>query len=263
MALIPGDEIQNEPGPVRSPGHQALQHWALFLDVDGTLLPIVARPGDVKVPGPLLTLLGDLHDCLGGALALVSGRAIADLDRLFSPLKLPCAGVHGLERRNTGDRLLTAAAASELEPLRTRLAAYVSAVPGLLLEDKGRSLAVHYRQAPGEGSALEDFLARVLADCDASIELTHGKMVFEVKPRGFDKGTAIQAFMSEAPFRGRRPAFLGDDVTDEDGFAVVNDLGGLSIKVGAGSFTAAKENLADEAAVEVWLRGLVTNKAPA
>ncbi len=261
MAPIPGDEIQSEPGSVGSPGHSVEQHWALFLDVDGTLLPFVARPGDVKVPAPLLTLLGDLYDCLEGALALVSGRAISDLDRLFAPLKLPSAGVHGLERRNTRNRLLTDAG-SELEPLRTRLAAYVQAIPGLLLEDKGLSLAIHYRQAPAEGAALEDFLASVLADCSTGLELARGKMVFEVKPCGFDKGTAIQAFMSEVPFRGRKPVFLGDDVTDEDGFAVVNSLGGLSIKVGAGAVTAATENLPDEAAVEAWLRGFFTDKAP-
>lgn len=228
---------------------------ALFLDVDGTLLTIASHPDAVKVSDDLLRLLARLNERVGGAIALISGRAIANLDGLFDPLRLPCAGVHGLERRGADAVLHRSDAASLLAPLRPALADFVHARQGLLLEDKQQSLAVHFRNAPACEDEAEAFLRRLIAPEAKNLELKRGKMVLEVKPAGANKGTAIAAFMAERPFSGRRPVFIGDDVTDEDGFHVVNGLGGLSIRVGHDGHTAAPYHLADEAAVHAWLRG--------
>jgi trehalose 6-phosphate phosphatase len=232
---------------------------ALFLDVDGTLLPIAPHPDAVRVAPDLLDLLRDLTHRCGGALALVSGRSIANIDALFAPLRLPCAGIHGLERRGADRVLHHRDAGEQLAPLRRRLADYTDARKGLLLEDKGRSLALHFRGAPEYESEAEDFLRELLCDTP-SLELTHGKMVLEVKPAGANKGTAIEAFLREPPFAGRQPVFIGDDVTDEDGFDMVNRLGGLSIRVGAPRDTAAAHSLADEAAVHTWLTNWLDDK---
>lgn len=230
---------------------------ALFLDVDGTLLNIAPHPDAVKVSRELLDLLDRLDARTGGAVALISGRAIANLDELFAPLRLPCAGVHGLERRGADAVVHRSDAASLLEPLRPALAGFVRARHGLLLEDKRQSLAVHFRNAPGYEDEADAFIRGLIAPHAKELELKRGKMVLEVKPSGANKGTAIAAFMTEPPFAGRRPVFIGDDITDEDGFAVVNRLGGLSIRVGRGGETAAACRLADEAAVHAWLRGVL------
>ncbi|GAB4357138.1 MAG: trehalose-phosphatase [Kiloniellaceae bacterium] len=230
---------------------------ALFLDVDGTLLTIAPHPDAVEVSDDLLRLLDRLAARTDGAVALISGRAIANLDALFDPLRLPCAGVHGLERRGADAVVHRSNAAALLEPLRPALAGFVAARHGLLLEDKQQSLALHFRNAPGCEGEAEAFIRALIAPHAKELELKRGKMVLEVKPSGANKGTAIAAFMTEPPFSGRRPVFIGDDVTDEDGFAVVNRLGGLSIRVGSGGRTAAACRLADEAAVHAWLRGLL------
>lgn len=228
---------------------------ALFLDVDGTLLQIEHHPDAVRVSPDLLTALDRLARRFGGALALISGRSIANLDALFEPLRLPCAGVHGLERRSADAVVHRDDATTLLAPLRAPLAEFARAHAGLLLEDKGQSLALHFRNAPGCESEAEALLRGLIAAGGSSLKLKPGKMVLEVTPGNADKGTAIAAFMQEPPFAGRRPVFIGDDVTDEDGFAVVNALGGLSIRVGhADAPTAALHRLPDEAAVFAWLQ---------
>jgi trehalose 6-phosphate phosphatase len=227
---------------------------ALFLDVDGTLLPIAPHPDAVRVPPTLLTLLEALNARVGGALALVSGRSLADIDALFAPLRLPAAGVHGLERRDADGTVHRSDTTSLLRPLRGPLTDFVGARKGLLLEDKQHSLALHYRAAPEHEAEAEAFL-RGLAAAVPELEVTRGKMVLEVKPAGVDKGTAVAAFLMEPPFAGRRPVYIGDDVTDEDAFAAVNAAGGLSIRVGTAAATAATHFLSDEAAVHDWLRG--------
>ncbi|WP_299393183.1 trehalose-phosphatase [Pelagibius sp.] len=227
---------------------------ALFLDVDGTLLPIAPRPQDVRVPPFLLSLLADIQNRLEGALALVSGRCVGELDALFSPLRLSAAGVHGLERRKSAGDTATGGQEDVLKPLRQPLADFAESHPGLLLEDKGLAMALHFRQAPELEDEAERMVATLLRNSGAALELQHGKMVLEVKPKGANKGTAVAAFMKEPPFRGRVPVFVGDDVTDEDGFEAVNRLGGLSVKVGAaGEATKATYRLQDEAAVHAWL----------
>jgi len=245
-----GIRQENRSGPPAAP-----QHHALFLDVDGTLLTIAAQPDGVRVTDRLRALLRRLQERLDGAVALISGRSIEDLDRLFAPLVLPAAGVHGLERRGRDGRRHHAATATDLESLRRPLGDYAARHDGLLVEDKGRALALHYRAAPRLREEVESFLRRLLADTPAALHLTRGKMVFELRAGTADKGTAITDFMAEPPFAGRVPVFIGDDVTDEDGFRSVNSLGGLSIRVGPPTETAAAYSLPDEEAVEAWLSG--------
>ncbi|WP_422366361.1 trehalose-phosphatase [Pelagibius sp.] len=234
-----------------------LTRYALFLDVDGTLLPIAERPDQVRVPFSLLGTLHHLRDGFLGALALVSGRAIADLDALFEPLALPAAGVHGLELRHSDGHCCRSSNESLLEPLRTPLRAFAERTPGLLLEDKGLSLALHYRLAPEREAEVARRIDELLGGSLPDLEVTQGKMVFEVKPSGCNKGTAIGAFMEEPPFSGRKPIFLGDDITDEDGFVAVNRLDGISVKVGETGASQAKHRLPNEAAVHSWLAQLV------
>ena len=232
---------------------------ALFLDVDGTLLSIAPHPDAVVVRPELLKLLSQLSQRLQGALALISGRSIADLDKLFAPLVLPCAGVHGLEWRGADAVVHRAGAATLLEHLRQPLADFARLHKGLLVEDKQQSLALHYRNAPSFETEAKAFLRDLIDAESSSLEVTRGKMVLEVKPAGADKGTAIAAFMREPPFAGRTPVFVGDDVTDEDGFKVVNQLGGLSIRVGFDENSLAACSLPDEEAVDAWLRSWDTN----
>jgi trehalose 6-phosphate phosphatase len=232
--------------------------WALFLDVDGTLLEIAPRPGDVKVDPALRQLLSRLRTAAGGALALVSGRSVVDVEALFAPLELCIAGQHGAERRDSGGRLHR----QVRQPVGLRVAAerlgrFAAERPGLAIENKGLNIAVHYRNAPGYERELADEFARVLAELGEDFELQAGKMVFELKPSGQSKGAAIAQFMREAPFKGRVPVFVGDDLTDESGFVTTNKLGGHSIKVGAGD-SAASWRLPDPEGVRSWLRGLAT-----
>jgi len=226
---------------------------ALFLDLDGTLLEFAATPAGATPSLRLRRLLADLAALEHGAVAFVSGRTIADLDALLAPHRFATAGLHGIERRCADGRDLPAAIDPHgLDRVRERLAAFAAERPGVVLEDKRFALAVHYRQAPqraGEVAALGvEFASALTRDW----EILEGNHVLEIKPSTADKGAAIRAFMAERPFAGRTPVFVGDDVTDEDGFRVVNELGGVSVKVSAGS-TSARWRLADIDAVTSWL----------
>lgn len=231
---------------------------ALFLDLDGTLLEHEAHPQAVSISAGLLRLLEDLRGTTGGALALISGRAIADIDRLFAPLTLPAAGQHGMELRlASGSLRRHAPTADMLRQASTAVRLVAATHPGLLLEDKGLTMALHYRHAP----QLRDGLARAMRNIAASLgdefTLQEGKLVFELKPAGRDKGTAIMEFTREAPFAGQLPVFIGDDLTDEHGFAAVNALGGHTVKVGPGE-SCARWRLADTSAVLAWLQEYAT-----
>lgn len=231
-----------------------LGDWALFLDVDGTLLDHAARPDAVQVAAPVLRSLEALRRATGGALALISGRAIEDIDALFAPLRLPVAGQHGAERRDAAGRLHQHQGAAE--PVRraaARLGAFAARHAGLVFEDKGHSLALHYRQAPAAAHAAQAALREAALELGGDYEVLEGKMVVELKPAGRDKGRAIAEFMAEPPFAGRTPVFIGDDFTDEFGFGVANRLGGHSVKVGPGP-SAARYRVDDAAAVRDWLR---------
>lgn len=210
---------------------------ALFLDFDGTLVEIAAHPDAVVVPDGLVDTLSHLQDRLGGAVAVVSGRPIAQIDQLLAPLVLSVAGVHGAERRRA-DGSLSWQPVHPLQQVETTAVALVRAHPALRLEVKRGSVALHYRQAP----ELEPLcLAAMQSAVEASpgMTLLRGKMVVEAKPGRATKDEAIAAFLAEAPFAGRIPVFIGDDVTDEAGFELVQRLGGLGVKVGEGSSRAA------------------------
>ena len=230
---------------------------ALFLDVDGTLIELAETPRDVVVPPSLKTLLNELSVRLDGALALVSGRSVADLDVLFAPFQFTASGIHGCERRDTTGcmerpRIDTA----QLGAVHAELVEWIKAYPALLVEDKAYALAVHYRRAPELESMVRAHLVPLLNRAGGGFELHRGKFVFEIRPAGFSKRGAVQAFMRAPPFAGRLPVFVGDDVTDEDGFAMVNALDGISIRVGDDSPTQAKHRLTNVEEVIQWLQSL-------
>jgi trehalose 6-phosphate phosphatase len=231
--------------------------WAFFLDVDGTLLDIAEAPDRVVVSDRVLTLLADLSVASGRALALVSGRSIADLDRLFVPLELPVAGLHGAERRDAAGRLHRSIVNGRLGAARAALEAFSGEHPGTLLENKGVALALHFRSAPQAEGAARAAVAGLLPALAPDFVLQEGKCVLEIKPAGASKSRAIGEFMADAPFAGRRPVFIGDDITDEDGFRAVNALGGLSILVGERSGTAATHRLPAVDDVLHWLSACV------
>lgn len=233
------------------------ENLALFLDVDGTLLEIAETPGAVVVPASLKTTLNELSSRLDGALALVSGRSVHSLDALFAPYRFAAAGVHGCERREaSGCVARPAIDTAKFAAGRDALMSWSRRHPGSLLEDKHYALALHYRQAPALEAAAYNEVQSVLTRLDGDFELQRGKFVFEIRPAGYSKGGAIQAFMHESPFTGRTPLFIGDDITDEAGFTIVNQLGGVSIRVGDVAATAAQYHLADVDEVIRWLRAL-------
>ena len=236
--------------------------WALFLDVDGTILRFADTPNGVAPSPQVCRVLRRLAASLGGALALVSGRTVENLDRLFAPLKLPAAGLHGLERRDAVGDLHILGEIQALEHLRRPFADLAASRKGVMLEDKGRALAVHYRLAPDEAESIRRRVEDLVHPSAGDLRIIHGKMVSEVKPRHADKGSAIHAFMNEPPFLGRVPVFLGDDVTDEDGFAVVNALDGYSIRVGRESETLARYRLAEVDQVIAWLDAIPSKIRP-
>ncbi len=208
---------------------------ALFLDVDGTLLDLAERPEDVTVPAGLVESVAGARDRTGGALALVSGRPIADLDRLFSPLRLSAAGVHGAELRlDPNGETAAVPGIAEMPPaLRTAVNGVLGDFPGTFVEDKRFSLAVHYRQAPDVGGPLRARLSDLVEPFrKTGIAMFDAHCAFELKSSGFDKGKAVAAFLSQSPFRERTPIFVGDDDTDEAGFAVVSAHGGCAYSVG-------------------------------
>jgi len=230
--------------------------WCLFLDIDGTLLEHRDRPDDVVVDAALRTLIGRLAQSLDGAVALISGRSIEDVDGLFAPLGVPVAGLHGVEHRDV-DGVVHRHDLDEgaLGSARAHLEQVAAQNPGLFFEDKGLSLALHYRTAPELAPTAEAAIRAIARDLGIRFEIQQGKMVWELKPSGYDKGTAIDEYLAEAPFLGRTPVFLGDDLTDEVGFDLVNRHGGHSIKIGAGR-TRASWRLADARAVRAFLAAL-------
>ena len=226
---------------------------ALFLDVDGTLLDIAARPDAARVPPGLREDLAVLAHRLGGALALVSGRSIASLDRLFKPLFLPVAGQHGAElRRAPGDPVWRLPQAVDFEQLRAPLERFAASWPGILIEWKGQSVALHCLAAPGSRGELGAVLADLVSKADG-IELMDSRSGFDLKPLMVSKGSAIEWFLGEPPFRGRVPVFAGDDVTDEGGFAVVLQRRGYAIRVGNAGQSMAQLRVALPADFRDWL----------
>ncbi len=211
--------------------------------------------------GALLGLIAQLYGTSGGAVALVSGRSLSDLEPRLGALRLPMAGQHGLERRDAAGHLwMHAAPPSAMQAIRDALAPVLARHTGLLLEDKGLTLALHYRQAPHLAAYALRLMQRFAVNVDAGLEIQRGKCVAEIKPAGINKGTAVAAYLAEPPFRGRRPVFVGDDLNDEHGFAAVNRLDGISIKVGNGP-SCARYRLRDVAAVRHWLGAATKGKS--
>jgi trehalose 6-phosphate phosphatase len=231
--------------------------WCFFLDFDGTLLGLESEPHAVHVDPALTALLDSLLAAANGAVAIVSGRALGDLDRLFAPVRLLAAGQHGVERRDVlGQVHRPPVHARSLRTVARQLGAFVQHHPGTFLEDKETSLALHFRGAPKFGDSAREAIIGALRVLGDSYEMQLGKMVFEVKARGYNKGSAISAYMRESPFYGKVPVFIGDDLTDEHGFEIVNGLGGHTLKVGTGE-SVAKARLADATAVRKWLAGWI------
>ena len=224
---------------------------ALLLDFDGTLVDIASQPDLIVIPEGLADLLANLSHKLGGALAIVSGRGLEDLDRYLAPLALPTAAEHGAVQRDAGGNITTAAVPYLYDIERVALA-LASEHAGLRVEIKSAAIALHYRHAPH----LEALCLVAMAEAvkrTPGVELIQGKFVFEVKPAGVSKGSAIQTFMAQAGFAGRPAIFAGDDTTDESGFPVVQAMGGHGIKVGAGS-TLADFRCTSPNALRHWLQ---------
>ncbi len=237
-----------------------LEECAFLLDIDGTLLELAPTPGEVEVPVGLERMLSTLHDRTDGALALVSGRALNDIDQIFAPMRLPIVGGHGAEMRLSVDSEAVAVHAPPMDKdLKRRFAAIADLSPGILLEDKGYSLALHYRLAPQFERTIYEAVSAIRADLpEAPVDVLPGKAVCEIKHSGFTKATGVIELMKHEPFVGRRPIFIGDDVTDESVFAIMPGLQGLAFSVGRhaqgvdGHFASPRE-------VRAWLATLVAD----
>jgi trehalose 6-phosphate phosphatase len=206
--------------------------WAILLDVDGTILDLAPTPRDIRVPTSLRDTLERIKLKTSNATALVSGRTLDDLDGIFAPLKLAAIGGHGAEIRPWPDAAPRRAHVQPLDPaLRLQLAALAAVGSGILFEDKGYSLALHYRLAPEQGPFVRETVAAICGRASEHLELLEGTNVIEVKHLGFSKGTAVRELMSQPPFAGRRPVFIGDDTTDQSAFAVMPQFRGIAISV--------------------------------
>jgi trehalose 6-phosphate phosphatase len=231
------------------------QHACLFLDFDGTLVEFANTPASIQFAPHLSSLIAALHRQLDGALAIVTGRALADLDRHLAPQRFPTAALHGTVRRNPAGSVSglssTLGFAAKTSAIRQRLLHWIAEFPGLLLEDKGLALALHFRGLAGDVRLLHTLTRELTALLPSDMELLSGELVVEIRLRGSDKGTAVEAFLAEPPFRGRRPVYLGDDVGDLPAMAVVERHGGMVIAVG--ERIAAPWRLPTPAHARAWL----------
>ncbi|WP_341988324.1 trehalose-phosphatase [Azorhizobium sp. AG788] len=231
---------------------------AFFFDVDGTLIDIAIHPDAVTVPQPLLDDLRILDRETGGALALVSGRSVASLDSLFSPQRFAASGVHGAEVRLSSDAEVELHSPALSESVRAALADLGRDLDGVLVEDKGTSVALHYRMNPAIGPQLHAALAAFVDRVNDGLAILPGRLVFEMKHQSHDKGSAVRQFMATRAFAGRRPVFMGDDVTDEAAFAVIAEMGGLVISVGR-DLPVADAVLPEAADVRALLSAIAAN----
>lgn len=233
------------PPPVR------LRHPALFLDMDGVLAPLAPTPDAVGPDRRRTALLKAVSQRFSGRVAIISGRTIAEIDRIADASVASASGVHGLERRRADGLLLRAAAAPTVRTAVAAFEDFARSRPGMIVEDKAVSAGLHYRGAPSEAEAAEALAERLAGETGLALQAGH--LVVELKTPGTDKGTALTAFMAEPPFAGAVPVMLGDDLTDEHAFAAATALGGFGILVGPARDTVARFGLADVAAVLDWL----------
>jgi len=239
-----------------------LDKCALLFDIDGTLIDLAPTPDGIFIPPDLTDHLHELWRRTSGALALVSGRMISDIDQIMKPLKLPAVGGHGVEMRPLAGGDVQAAKVKPMDAhLKKRFTALGTFSPGILIEDKGFSVAIHYRLAPEAERHIFDSIAAIRADLpEAPFEILNGKFVVEIKHEGFSKATAVRELMTQPPFAGRRPIFLGDDVTDETVFAIMADIDGIAYSVGrkaqgvAGHFDSPND-------VRMWLAAMLKQQA--
>jgi trehalose 6-phosphate phosphatase len=236
-----------------------LARVAILLDVDGTLVDIAATPQSVAIAPSLLRTLDTLYARTDGALALVSGRLVENLDHLFAPLALPCVGGHGVEMRSSARGPLRRRPVELGPTIKQQIVAAAAIDPRIIIEDKGSSLAVHYRLAPDQAQLIKNKIAAIVDRARLErLEMLCGKAVIEIKPRAFNKGTAVRELMQIPPFANRTPLFIGDDVTDESVFAILPELGGFGYSVGrdvagvCGIFGGPQD-------VREWLAGLAGN----
>jgi trehalose 6-phosphate phosphatase len=234
------------------PPSALIEGAALFLDFDGTLVELADTPDAIAVPAGLGPMLERLRRRLEGRLAIVSGRSLADLQRHFPLHGSAVSGSHGLELQLANGTKLPLSVPIGLDDVRARVEAFAALTPGLLVEDKPAGIALHYRLAPDEGPRAQAFLGALAKE--RGLEVQHGAMVVELRPTGATKGDAIKAFMTEPEFTGARPLFMGDDLTDEHGFAAVAGLGGAGILVGPPRDTEARYRLGSVAEAAGWLR---------
>jgi trehalose 6-phosphate phosphatase len=256
MTEMQPQTLHRAPRPLKSVDIRSAMPdgWAVFLDVDGTLLDIAGTPEGVAVEPGLPAALSALSTRLGGALALVTGRRLTFLDTLFPGLAFPAAGLHGAEMRFADGTLREVEPSPLLSIARRRLETAATAWPGVLVEDKGASFGAHYRRAPQFEGQVEAIMSSIAADLGDTHSIQRGKSVVEIRPRGHDKGAAVAAFMAAPPFLGRRPLTIGDDVTDEAMFAAANALGGVSVRVGSPDEpTLATAFLPAPADVRAWI----------
>jgi trehalose 6-phosphate phosphatase len=262
--ISPEEETSPDAVPVPRSLVPHLSQSAILLDIDGTLVDLAPTPREVWVAPGLAKTLNRLLKRTSGALALVSGRSLNDIDLIFAPEQFPAVGGHGAEMRLSIDSEAVASHAPPMDKeLKLRLAAIAKLSPGILLEDKGYSLALHYRLAPHAEKAIYEAVSLIRADLpNAPIEVLPGKCVCEIKHSGFNKATGVRELMTHEPFKGRYPIFIGDDVTDEAVFGIMPDLGGLAFSVGrraqgvAGHFDEPRD-------VREWLAHLLDDEAAA
>ena len=229
------------------------QPTALFLDIDGTLLEFESHPNLVRATDGLILLLQSISSALEGAIALISGRPLDDIDRVFSPWQPFAAGGHGAEVRGSAGTRLHRPEGDQLVLARAALTEGASRLPGAWIEDKGYGLALHYREAPQHDADAAALVERVAAASSGTLEVQQGAYVQELRPASFDKGLALDELMEQPPFCGRRPVVVGDDHTDEAAFASGHRHGGISVLVGPRDGTVAQYRIPDPEAVRGWL----------
>ena len=219
-----------------------LREWALFIDIDGTLIDLAPTPTGIEIPADLPSQLLAVSQRSNGAMALVTGRSIEAVDAMFSPYQFVMAGMHGSEIRDVSGRIRRKQIdKSSLDPARSELGKLAGQWPGLIVEDKNLAIAVHYRQASEAESAVRSKMSAIHSMLGEDWKLQNGKMVVELHPSGSDKGTAISDFMGHQPFKGKKPLVIGDDLTDEAMFHYANGCGGRSVRVGDSLYVSAAE----------------------
>jgi trehalose 6-phosphate phosphatase len=235
-----------------------ISKFALFLDIDGTLIDIASVPTAVVIPRELVALLEKARSAFDGALAIVSGRRIHEIDAMLSPALFAASGVHGCELRSAPNGPIVSQAAADI-PILPELHELAHRFPGVLVEPKGSGVAIHYRLVPARGDDIQQQIYRLMAGVTPPLQLIGGRMVFEILPRGQSKGSAVDALMTREPFIGRLPIMIGDDIGDASAFAVAERNGGMALTVAGEHYPPASAQFDSPAAVRSWLDRIATS----